>query len=311
MNKRSENKIILVTRLTRLEELIYRYNTIEQAKFYVEHMGADFSDYLLENSNYQMSLQKAEADLKKLGRLQIIERTFLPNFIFSDNDTIVVLGQDGLVVNTAKYLTQQPIIAINPDPKRWDGLLLPFIEDDLTKIVPEVFNKKRAIKKVTMAKAELNDGQKLYAVNDLFIGQKTHKSARYMLKIGSHQEQQSSSGIIVSTGLGATGWLTSILVGANAISSGYNKTEKKPTTITENWNSNYLYYTVREPFPSKHSSTNYVFGKIQNKQPLTLTSQMPENGIIFSDGIETDYLTFNSGLIATISIAEKKAQIVI
>lgn len=311
MNKRSENKIILVTRLTRLEELIYRYNTIEQAKFYVEHMGADFSDYLLENSNYQMSLKKAEADLKKLGRLQIIERTFLPNFIFSDNDTIVVLGQDGLVVNTAKYLTQQPIIAINPDPKRWDGVLLPFVEDDLAKIVPEVFNKKRTIKKVTMAKAELNDGQKLYAVNDLFIGQQTHKSARYLLKIGNHQEQQSSSGIIVSTGLGATGWLTSILVGANAISSVYNKTEKKPTTITENWDSSYLYYTVREPFPSKYSSTNYVFGKIQDNQPLTLTSQMPENGIIFSDGIETDYLTFNSGLIATISIAEKKAQIVI
>lgn len=311
MNRLSENKIILITRLTRLEELIHRFNTIEQAKFYVQHMGADFSDYLLENNHYQKSLQKVETDLKKLGRVQIIERTFLPNFIFSENDTIVVLGQDGLVVNTAKYLTLQPIIAVNPDPKRWDGVLLPFKEEDLTKIVPEVFKKTRNIKKVTMAKAELNDGQKLYAVNDLFIGQKTHKSARYILKIGNQLEQQSSSGIIVSTGLGSTGWLRSILVGANAICSGYQETQQTPTTITERWDTSYLYYSVREPFPSKHSSTNHVFGKIQENQSLILTSQMPENGIIFSDGIESDYLTFNSGMIATIGIADKKAQIVI
>lgn len=311
MNRLSENKIILITRLTRLEELVYRFNTVEQAKFYIEQMGADFSDYQLEHKNYLKSLQNVETTLKKLGRVQVIERTFLPNFIFGDNDTVVILGQDGLVVNAAKYLTSQPIIAINPDPKRWDGVLLPFLENDLVKIVPEVFTRKRSIKQVTMAKAELNDGQAIYAVNDLFVGPKSHTSARYILKIGKKQEQQSSSGIIISTGLGSTGWLTSILVGANAISSGYQKTQRPSTQINEKWDNNYLYYSVREPFPSKHSSTKYVFGKILQDQRLTLTSQMPENGIIFSDGIETDYLNFTSGVIASIGIAEKKAQIVI
>jgi hypothetical protein len=44
---------------------------------------------------------------------------------------------------------------------------------------------------------------------------------------------------------------------------------------------------------------------------MRLISQMPENGVIFSDGIESDYLEFNSGTLAEIGIAEKKGQLVV
>jgi hypothetical protein len=37
---------------------------------------------------------------------------------------------------------------------------------------------------------------------------------------------------------------------------------------------------------------------------------MPSNGLIFSDGIEADFLNFNSGLIAEIGIAKQKAMII-
>ena len=49
MERLTENKIILVTRPTRLDELIGRFNTVQQAQFYIEHLGADFSDYLAED----------------------------------------------------------------------------------------------------------------------------------------------------------------------------------------------------------------------------------------------------------------------
>ena len=45
----TENKVILVVRRTRLDELVARWNTLDQARFYVEHLGADFSDYLQEH----------------------------------------------------------------------------------------------------------------------------------------------------------------------------------------------------------------------------------------------------------------------
>ena len=177
MGRLTENKIILVTRATRLEELVARFNTEAQAKFYVEHLGADFSDYEIEDRTYKQALGEAQSQLRDLGRLQVLDRHFLPNFIFGREDTVVVLGQDGLVANTLKYLDSHPVIAVNPDPGRWDGVLLPFRVGDISGIVKDVFKGTRPMREITMAKAELNNGQRLYGVNDLFIGQRTHISS--------------------------------------------------------------------------------------------------------------------------------------
>jgi len=48
----------------RLEELVARHNTLAQAKFYVEHLGADFSDYVAENEAYSRSLRVAAQALE-------------------------------------------------------------------------------------------------------------------------------------------------------------------------------------------------------------------------------------------------------
>jgi NAD kinase len=312
MVRLTDNKIILVKRKTRLEDLITRYNTIAQAKFYIEHLGSDFSDYIHEDEVYKMAVSEAYSQLEDLGRVQILDRVYVPNYIFGDNDIVVVVGQDGLVANTLKYLTNQMLIGVNPDPARWDGILLPFKAADLKLVVQDVFKMRRKVKEVTMAKAVLNDGQAIYAVNDLFIGQRTHVSSRYHIISGSRQEYQSSSGVIISTGLGSTGWLKSILTGAANI---VNEISDMKINMQKDrkfeWNMDYLYFSVREPFTSKTSKSDIVFGKITNGCPLRIQSQMPENGVIFSDGIENDYLQFNSGIEAVISVAEKKGHLIV
>ncbi|UWG96543.1 sugar kinase [Dehalobacter sp. DCM] len=312
MMKLTENKIVLIKRKTRLEELIAKYNTLAQAKFYIEHLQADFSDYLAEDQKYQAVISEAQNTLETLGRVQVVDRQYISNFIFGENDLVVAVGQDGLVANTLKYLTNQLLIGINPDPARWDGVLLPFRVTDLNRIVQDVFKQKRPVEEVSMAKAVLNDGQVMYAVNDLFVGQKTHVSARYQLEISGEREQQSSSGIIVSTGLGATGWLKSVIAGATHIVNCLAGSDLKVRQETEfRWNQEYLYYSVREPFPSRTSQANLVFGKITRESPLKIRSQMPENGVIFSDGIESDFIQFNSGVEATVTVAEKKGRLVV
>ena len=319
MNRLTDNKIVLVTRPTRLAELVIRFNTVSQARFYVEHQGADFSDYLREDETYHRALTEAEEILGQIGRVQIVDRTFLPNFVFAPEDTIVALGQDGLVANTLKYLDGQPVVGVNPDPERWDGQLLRFRIRDLSKLMPEVVQRRRKGHSVTMAKAALNNGQVLYAVNDLFIGPKTHTSARYFISCGKSREAQSSSGVIVSTGMGATGWLKSLLTGAGAIAQvagGPAKIERRRGGCYERavegfkWESDYLYFTVREPFPTRTTGASLVFGRVMPQSPLILESQMAENGVIFSDGIEKDFLEFNSGTKAVIGIAEKKGFLV-
>jgi NAD kinase len=333
MNGLTDNKIVLVTRPMRLAELVVRFNTVSQARFYIEHQGADFQDYLREDEAYHHALVQTQTVLTRLGRVQVIERSFLPNFVFGPADTVVTLGQDGLVANTIKYLNGQPVVGVNPDPDRWDGKLLPFSVGDLKKVIPEIFARRRQTKSVTMAKATLNNGQVMYAVNDLFIGPKSHGSARYVIQSGEGAETQSSSGVIVSTGMGSTGWLKSLLTGAAAITqsagsvlaqrvAGEHMPQSKPdrragakvrlNVRTEfAWDANYLFFTVREPFPTHITGASLVFGRVTPETPLSVESQMAENGVIFSDGIEKDYLEFNSGTRALVTLAERKGVLVV
>lgn len=309
--RRTENKIVVVTRRTRLDNLIARFNTEDQARFYVEHLGADFSDYQAEDRVYKVAVREAEDRLSQHGRVQVIERTFVPNFIFGPSDTVVAIGQDGLVANVLKYLDGQWLLGVNPDVKRWEGVLLPFTVKDLGVVMPEVFSRRRRVAEVTMAEARLNTGERLSAVNDLFIGPRSHTSARYTIRVGEKMETQSSSGIIVSTGLGSTGWLRSVMAGATGVATALSG---RPLDIAARgpvaWNADHLFFSVREPWPSKTSGAQITFGTVTATAPLRLVSQMPENGVIFSDGIEADFLQFNSGTEAVIGVAERKGYLV-
>jgi NAD kinase len=312
MNRLTETKIILVVRATRLSDLKAKFATRAQAKFYVSRLGGDFSDYEREDAAYQQAIAQAQHSLSELGRVQLVQRAFLPNFVFGAEDIVVALGQDGLVANTLKYLNGQPLVGVNPDPQRWDGQLLPFQVPDLDKVMREVLKGGRKTHEVTMAEATLNTGLSLCAVNDLFLGMKSHGSARYRITLGKAAENHSSSGVIVSTGLGSTGWFKSLMTGATGVAVASGRATAAPPRNTQiPWESKYLYFTVREPFPSNNTGTALVFGKVTPQQPLVIESQMAENGVIFSDGIEHDFLDFNSGTKATISLARRKGRLVV
>ena len=134
-------------------------------------------------------------------------------------------------------------------------------------------------------------------------------SAHYDLKLVADDihERQSSSGIIVSTGAGSSGWLKSVLAGASAVIEAYGG----PAGMFDAqaklaWDEPRLIYAVREPFLSKTTGIDHVFGEIRPDAPLQLTSQMAEGGVIFSDGIEADYLAFNAGTTVEIGLAERQ-----
>lgn len=305
-----DRKIILVTRKTRLEELVARYNTVEQARFQAEHLGMDFSDFLLEDRVHAAAVAEVAGCLQAHGRLQHLERAFLPNFLFPPDCLVVVVGQDGLVANTLKYLDGQPLLAVNPDPARWDGVLLPFVPADVAKVLQEVLFGRRPVREVTMGHVRLSDGQELRAVNDFFIGARSHVSARYELEIDGRHERQSSSGVIVSTGLGSTGWLRSVLTGARAVAGVESEGARALREHGFAWEERRLTFSVREPFPSRWGQAGLVFGDVRPDRPLRVRSLMPEGGVIFSDGIESDALEFRSGLEASVELDTKRGRLV-
>jgi NAD kinase len=307
----ADRKVVLVTRRTRLEELVARYHSLAQARFYIEHLGAGFSDYLRENVAYSTSLQVAVDALQAWGRYQLVDRAYLPNFVFAPDDIVVALGQDGLVANTMKYLSGQPLVGVNPEPSRWDGILLPFEPSALAGLIARVAADQRPIKAVTMAEVRMSDGQSMRAVNDLFIGPRSHTSALYDIELGERRESHSSSGIIVSTGLGSTAWMKSIVTGSMRIANALQQRGAGLEYRPQPWDTDELTFAVREPFPSRSSSADLVFGTVTAARPLKLRSRMPENGVIFSDGMESDYLRFTAGLEATVGVAGQRGQLVV
>lgn len=300
-------KIVLVTRKTRLEGLVERFNSRGQAKFYIEHAGGDFSDYEREDATYRKSLDLLRRSIDLGLKTQVVERSLVPTMLFTGKDVVVTAGQDGLVANTAKYVGAQPIVAVNPDPERFDGVLLRYPPAETRVALRKVLDEKMTFREVTLAEASLNDGQRLLAFNDLYVGARTHVSARYQLAFGGAREPQSSSGLIVSTGAGSTGWLSSIFNMAAAVSGFSGGQAGAPLRLP--WEDPRLVFVVREPFRSKHSRAELAAGLIEPGQELVLESQMPSGGVIFSDGVEADALDFNAGARVHIRAAAQRSRL--
>ena len=307
--RKSIEKLVLVTRKTRLDGLVARFNSRAQAKFYIGHAGGDFSEYEKEHDAYHRALADVRRALDLGIKTQVMDRSLLPTTFFTDRDLIVTLGQDGLVANAAKYVGSQPIVAVNPDPFRFDGILLPFQVADTRAAVRRFLDGRGATRRVTLAEARLNDGQRLLAFNDLFIGPRSHVSARYRIRFGDRAEAQSSSGIVVSTGAGSTGWLSSLFNMAAGIAA-FTGTPA-PKGMTLRWEDPDLVFIVREPFRSRHSAATLVAGRVSPETEFVVESAMPSGGVIFSDGMDRDILSFNSGAVATIRAADRRARLAI
>lgn len=324
-----EQKVVLVTRATRLAGLRKKFSTPGQAKFYLERAAEQdmvrrqaapdaaahpapvtapqdaFEEYEREDQVYQDAVNLLRRELQDLLHLQVIDRELVPNYLFAPSDVVVTVGQDGLVANVAKYAVGRPIVAVNPDPQRIDGILLPFRPEQARQAVQRALGGRAKMRQVTLAETLLNDGQRLLAFNDFFVGARTHVSARYRIEVGRRSEPHISSGVIVSTGAGSTGWLSSIF---NMVSGIAGHDRRQPPL---KWEDRRLVFVVREPFLSKSSQATIVSGHVEPGTELVIESRMPSSGVIFSDGVEQDFLAFNSGTIARIRAAQEQALLVV
>jgi NAD kinase len=331
--------IAIVTRPTRLEGMKRKWGTVGQVKFRLRQAHAQealrrepakkarslaalaaaeeeatpaaaaYMEYEEEDSNYQKVVERIERDLDLGLPVRTVDREFLPNFEFGLCAVVVVVGQDGLVANAAKYVEGLPIVAVNPDPERFDGVLLPFSPKQVRLAVQKVLDGKPRIRSVTLAETLLNDGQKLLAFNDFFLGAATHVSARYVLEAGGRSEPQSSSGILVSTGAGSTGWLSSVFNMVHGVSEMLGT--PCAGRVEMKWEDRRLAWVVREPFISRRSQAGLVAGMLEEKQELIVESLMPDDGVIFSDGVGSDFLAFNSGVIARVRVSDQRANLVV
>ena len=291
-------RVVIVTRETEYEQLLARHATRGQAEFFLAERGQSIDLIEERDKQHRSALHRLISAIPGDWRRNLLKRQELDRFLFEPGDLIVAVGQDGLVANTAKYLSGQRVIGVNPDKDLYDGILVPFSCEQATKILVQAMHNDVGVQHRTMAQVELDDGQQLYALNELFIGHKSHQSARYTIQLGDKTERHSSSGVVVTTGTGATGWARSIH---------RERHDRLRLPLPEE---DKLAFYVREAFPSVSTFTGLTSGLVDKHNPLRLRSELNDGGVIFGDGIENDYLAFDWGMVATFRVASHKLSLV-
>lgn len=300
-------RIVLITRRTPLELLLERFGTRGQAEFYLRTRGQTLAWAQSVHDKLEAALGVVQQAILSSQRRVRIDRDELDRFLFAPDDVIVIVGQDGLVPNVAKYLRGQIVVGINPNPGEYDGVLCRHPPALSAALLPVACNptahpvseRAFAVEERCMALARREDGQELRALNELFVGHQSHQSARYRIRIGKQHERHSSSGVIAATGTGATGW-------ARSIAEQRKLAEPLPSATDAR-----LAWFVREPFPSVATGTAINFGYATEQVPLRLESEMDEGGVLFADGIETDRIEFLSGQRVQIDIAPERLRLLV
>ncbi len=291
-------RVVVVRRKTDYELLLHQHGTHEQARFFLKSRDQDV-DRVRERHEHVTALSsRVTGAIPSAWRRAQVDRSDLHRFLFEPEDILVAFGQDGLVANLAKYLDGQPVIGINPEPEHNDGVLVPCRAEHTRELLEAAATKTAAIERRTMVAAELDDGQRLVALNEVFVGHRSHQSARYQIRWRTNDERQSSSGVVVTTGTGATGWARSI------------HRQRYTAVQLPSPEERRLAFFVREAFPSVATGTELTDGTLADDDSIELVSRMDGGGVVFGDGIEDDRLTFGWGRRLRIGVASQTLALV-
>ena len=298
MDTHKPPRVVVITRATWYEELLQRHGTRQQAQFFLETRQQSMDSVEQLHRQFEQALKIVLHAIPVKWRRARVDRGDLDRFLFEPADIVIALGQDGLVANTAKYLEGQPVIGLNPSPDRYEGVLVPLPPEAAPDLLADVAADRADVEQRSMVEARLEDGQRLLALNEVFIGHQSHQSARYQIRWRKRKESQSSSGVIVSSGTGATGWARSVRQHRVCQIELPEPPERR------------LVFFVREAWPSVATGTSVREGSLRENQQLTIVSRMNEGGVIFGDGIEDDRIEFNWGRQVRLALAASRLHLV-
>ncbi|MDX2406816.1 hypothetical protein NJO91_27295 [Streptomyces microflavus] len=294
-------RAVLVHRRTEYEELLARHGTHGQAAFFLSSRGRSIDEVARRHERTQQALRDVAAAVPLTWRRSRVERADLDRFLFAPEDVVVVVGQDGLVANAAKYLSGQPVVGIDTDPGRNPGVLVRHRCADAAALLRAATAAGSAVDALTMVEAVADDTQRLVALNEIYLGPPGHQTARYRLGPDTTEapgEAQASSGVLVGTGTGATGWLRSLWL------------ERGGTTPLPAPGDPRLLWFVREAWPSPATGTSLVSGELGRGQGLRLTVES-DRIVVFGDGMESDALELTWGQSVRLCISATALRLVV
>ncbi|MFJ6852248.1 hypothetical protein ACIQM3_17235 [Streptomyces sp. NPDC091271] len=286
-------RAVLVHRTTEYEELLARHGTHGQAAFVLAGRGRSLDEVAERHRRHERALTEVAAAVPLRWRRTRVERADLDRFLFGPEDVVVVVGQDGLVANAAKYLSGQPVVGIDTDPGRNPGVLVRHRARDTAALCRAAASPGGRVDALTMTEAVADDTQRLLALNEIYLGPPGHQTARY--RIGpdgapSAVESQASSGVLVGTGTGSTGWLRSLWLERGS-----------PLRLPAPSDPRLVWF-VREAWPSPATGTSMTAGELGREDGLRLTVES-DRMVVFGDGMESDALELTWGQSVRLGVA--------
>ena len=289
-------RAVLVHRRSEYEELVARHATARQVEFFLAQRGRSITDVRSATSCCARRCTRSRRSSPPRGGAGEVERSDLSRFAFAPEDVVLVVGQDGLVANVAKYVDGQPVVGFDPEPSRNPGVLVPHPPSSAGAAIV------RAVRgswlELTMVEAVSDSGEALRALNEVYVGQSGHQSARYELSSGGGREAQSSSGLLVGTGTGGTGWLRSAWL------------ERQSTLALPARDAPTLAWFVREAWPSPATGTSLTEGLLRRGETLEIVSAS-DRLVCFGDGIENDALALSWGQRLTVAVSDATLRLVV
>jgi hypothetical protein len=291
-------RAVLVHRRTEYQELIDRHGTRGQAEFFLRTRGREIQEVERRHRLTEAVLAQVAGAVPADWRHARVERGDLARFLFAPDDVVVVVGQDGLVANAAKYLEGQLVLGVDAEPGRNPGVLVRHRAADAAKLLRAAVSPgiEGHLDPRTMVEAVADDTQRLLALNEIYLGQPGHQTARYRLAAGSASEPQASSGVLVGTGTGATGWCRSAW-----LERGSPLRLPAPASPELAW-------FVREAWPSPTTGTEQVQGLLAQDERLSLTVES-DRLVAFGDGIESDALELTWGQLVRVGVAATRLRL--
>lgn len=174
----------------------------------------------------QVFVRTLESHNRQIQSRNFLQTRVFPNatFVFRENfdptdpldgiDLVVSHGGDNHFTYVAHQVGNRPLIGCNSDPETSVGALLSFTAEDLERVVQNNY-KDVEIEEWSLLETEIQypNGKKVQtvpAVCELSIRNNSPDlTSRYWISYQNQKEEQKCSGLLIYTGAGSTGWISS------------------------------------------------------------------------------------------------------
>ena len=243
--------------------------------------------------NYH-TLEKVQKCLRGLKvNYKAVRRTNLTPQTCKDADLIIVVGGDGTFLKTTRHVFDDtPVLPVSSDTKYNEAFYSKATPQDFAKKFEKLINGKSTTVKLPRLEAKINGKTaKALAVNEVFVGSAhPYQTSRYVLKVKRKEEFQKSSGVLITTRSGRTGWAMSAA--------------KKRLNVPKNG----LGYVVREPYSGRLTKPKLLQGVLTPQNKIKIKSSM-HRGIVVIDSSSKE-LKFTDGSKLEVTISKKTLTLV-